>query len=204
LPRYCLYRVTTKLPPDFGFLPSRWACGALALLLLTRHQLEVSPETVRSWLHRGDLVYRRPWPTVGPNDARREANLARLRELLAESPADGTVVWKDQADINTNREIGRMWMWRGQQAEIPPRTNGKRCVDGSIQWRTGRVFVTEGPKRNENLFLAHLQDLRHRLSKANRPAPSRVQGQAGACVQRIGSGPSRAHSLPAPTGASSR
>ena len=37
-----IHWVTTKLPRDFGFLRSRWCCGAVALLLLTRHRLEVS------------------------------------------------------------------------------------------------------------------------------------------------------------------
>jgi putative transposase len=161
-----IYWVTTKLPSDFGFLRSRWSCGALALLLWSRHGLDVSPETVRRWLHRGNLVYRRPRPTVGPRDEQREAKLERLRHLLAELPADETVVWEDEADIDTNPEIGRMWMRRGQQAQIPtPGTNEKRYVAGSIHWRSGMVFATEGPKRDEKLFLAHLEDLRHRLRR---------------------------------------
>ena len=41
-----IYWVINKLPSDFGFLRSRWTCGALALLLWSRHGLEVSPETV--------------------------------------------------------------------------------------------------------------------------------------------------------------
>jgi transposase len=59
-----IYWATRKLPTDFGFLRSRWSCGVLALLLWSRHRLDVSPETVRRWLHRGDMVYRRPRPTV--------------------------------------------------------------------------------------------------------------------------------------------
>jgi transposase len=158
--------VTTKLPRDFGFLRSRWSCGALALPLWSRHGIDVSPETLRRWLHRGDLVYRRPRPTVGPRDEQREAKLERLRQLLAELPADETVVWEDEADINTDPEIGRMGMRRGQRAKIPtPGTNDKRYVAGSIHWRTGIVFATEGPKRDEKLFLAHLEDLRHRLRR---------------------------------------
>jgi transposase len=161
-----IYWVTTKLPRDFGFLRSRWSCGTLALLLLSRHRLDVSPETIRRWLHRGNLVYRRPRPTVGPHDEQREAKLATLRKLLAELPADETVVWQDEADINTNPEIGRMWMHRGRQATVPtPGTNDKRYVAGSIHWRTGMIFTTEGPKRDEKLFLAHLESLRWRLRR---------------------------------------
>ena len=161
-----LYWVNTRRPTDFGFLRSRWSCGTLALLLWSRHGIDVSPETIRRGLHRAEMVYRRPRPTVGPHDDQREAKLARLRQLLAELPPDETVVWEDEADINTNPEIGRMWMRRGQQAKIPtPGTNAKRYVAGSIHWRTGMVFATEGPKRDEELFLAHLEDLRHRLRR---------------------------------------
>ena len=56
------------------------------------------------------MVYRRPRPIVGPRDAQREAKLAALHKLLEDLPADETVVWQDEVDINTNPEIGRMGM----------------------------------------------------------------------------------------------
>src|SRR5512135_1972066 len=61
--------VTTQAPRDFGFLRSRWCCEAVAILMLELHQVEVSRETVRRWLHRGNLVYRRPRPTLKRPDA---------------------------------------------------------------------------------------------------------------------------------------
>src|SRR3954463_12580017 len=57
--------VTKHTPRDFGFLRSRWCCEAVALLMLELHQVEVNRETVRRWLRRSDLVYRRPRPVVG-------------------------------------------------------------------------------------------------------------------------------------------
>src|SRR5512143_3075413 len=60
--------VTQHTPREFGFLRSRWACATIVLLLRQEHGLSVSRETVRRWLHRGNLVYRRPRPTVGPTD----------------------------------------------------------------------------------------------------------------------------------------
>src|SRR5262245_7859958 len=48
--------VTKKLPTDFGFLRSRWCCETLVLLLWQVHSVEVSRETVRRWLHQGQLV----------------------------------------------------------------------------------------------------------------------------------------------------
>jgi putative transposase len=70
-------------------------------------------------------------------------------------------------DINTNPKIGSMWMARDQHAAVEtPGNNEKRYLSGSIQWRTGQVFVTAGrPKqgRDTTLYLAHLDELRRRL-----------------------------------------
>ena len=60
--------VTATAPRDFGLLRSRWCCEALALLMREIHRVEVGRETVRRWLHRGGLVYRRPRPVLGPKD----------------------------------------------------------------------------------------------------------------------------------------
>jgi putative transposase len=161
--------VTKKTPRDFGFLRSRWCCETVALLMLTLNDVEVGRETVRRWLRQGNLVYRRPRPVVGPKDPERQAKLDTLRGLLAGLPDDETAVFQDEVDINTNPKIGSMWMVRGQQAEVEtPGNNEKRYLSGSIHWRTGQVFVTEGaPKqgRDTPLFLAHLDELRSRLRR---------------------------------------
>jgi putative transposase len=159
--------VTRKAPRDFGFLRSRWSCEAVAVLMRQIHRIEVGRETVRRWLHRGNLVYRRPRPVLGPKDPDRQERLTFLRELLSGLPDDETAVFQDEVDINTNPKIGSMWMRRGEQAKVEtPGNNEKRYLSGSIDWRTGRVYITEGkPKqgRNTALFLEHLDDLRSRL-----------------------------------------
>jgi putative transposase len=161
--------VTAKAPRDFGFLRSRWACATVALLLRERYDLTVSRETVRRWLRRGDLVYRRPRPVLGPTDPERRAKLDELRALLASLPDDETVVWQDEVEVHTNPKIGRMWMFKGRQAEVEtPGTNKKRHISGSIHWRTGAVFLTEAAPqqgRNAALFIEHLDDLRRRLRR---------------------------------------
>jgi transposase len=161
--------VIRQTPRDFGFLRSRWACATVALLLREKYDLTVSRETVRRWLHRGNLVYRRPRPVLGPSDPERQAKLDQLRTLLAGLPDDETVLWQDEVEVHTNPKIGRMWMFKGQQAEVEtPGTNKKRYLSGSIHWRTGAVFLTEAaPKqgRNAALFVRHLEDLRRRLRR---------------------------------------
>jgi transposase len=157
--------VTQRSPRDFGFLRSRWCCGVVVVLLAEVSQVRVSPETVRRWLHRENLVWRRPRPVLGPTDPQRKAKLRRLRKLLRNLPADEIAVFQDEVDVNLNPKIGSLWMPRGVQAEVPtPGTNEKRYLAGSLNWRTGDVILTEGlPRegRNAALFLRHLDDLRY-------------------------------------------
>ncbi len=151
-------------PARFGFARSRWSCAAVAVVLRDDHAVPVSRETVRLWLRSAGLVWRRPRPVLQPKDPKREAKLEALRQLLHGLPPDETAVFQDEVDVHTNPKIGSLWMRRGQQAAVPtPGTNAKRCLAGSIHWRTGQVFLTEGrPKegRSAGLFCRHLDDLR--------------------------------------------
>ena len=156
--------VTTRTPRDFGFFRSRWTCGTVVMLLKEDHGVKVGRETVRRWLHQQNLVYRRPRPVVGPQDPQRPGKLRKLRALLRQLPANEIAVFQDEVDINTNPKIGSMWMLRGRQATVvTPGTNTKRYLAGSLNWRTGELILTEGAKRNADLFLAHLDELRRRL-----------------------------------------
>lgn len=158
--------VTSLRPRVFGFLRSRWNCALIVLLLWREHGIEVSRETVRRWLHREELVWRRPRPVLKRQDPRRAEILQHLRELLLTVPADETVVFQDEVDVHLNPKIGRMWMPQGRQAEVvTPGDNVKRYLAGSLHWRTGKLIATEGPRRDGALFVAHLDELRRRLRR---------------------------------------
>ncbi|HKB42096.1 MAG TPA: IS630 family transposase [Gemmataceae bacterium] len=156
--------VLTLSPTDFRFVRSRWSCEAAAVVLREDFRVHVGRETVRLWLRAAGLVWRRPRPVIRPKDPDRESKLRALRALLKGLPADETAVFMDEVDVNLNPKVGCMWMKRGEQAAVEtPGTNEKRYLAGSIHWRTGRVFLTEGkPKegRSAALFLRHLDDLR--------------------------------------------
>jgi putative transposase len=138
----------------------------VAVLLLSLYQLAVSRETVRRWLHQDNLVWRRPRPVLRRQDPCRQGKLRALRHLLAHLPEDEVAVFEDEVDINLNPKIGSMWMRRGQQAEVEtPGDNAKRYLAGSMNWRTGTLWVTEGNKRDGALFVRHLEDLRLRLRR---------------------------------------
>jgi transposase len=152
-------------PRDFGFFRTRWLCGLLAMLLWEEQGVRLSPETIRRGLHRMEFVWRRPRPVLGPRDPQYEAKLRRIRRLLAHLPADETAVFQDEMDVHLNPKIGSCWMKRGQQAEVvTPGNNEKRHLAGSLHWRTGRLLLSApGRRRNAQLFVAHLEDLRCRL-----------------------------------------
>jgi hypothetical protein len=155
--------VTSRTPGEFGFFRSRWTCATVVVLLQEDHGVQVSRETVRRWLHAQDLVWRRPRPVLGPRHPQRPAKLRKIRALLRHLHADEIAVFQDEVDINTNPEIGSMWMRKGQQAEVvTPGQNSKRYLAGSLNWGTGQLLLTQGQKRNADLFLAHLDELRRR------------------------------------------
>jgi transposase len=158
--------VTRHPPRAFGLVRSRWSCAVLALLLRRDYAVDVGRETIRRWLHREELVWRRPRPVLGRTDPAKEAILQELRALLRDLPDDETVVFEDEADVNLNPDLGCMWMYRGQQAKVvTPGDNVKGYLAGSLHWRTGVLFTTQGPRRDAELFVAHLHDLRRRLRR---------------------------------------
>lgn len=158
--------VLSKCPRDFGFLRSRWCCAALALVLERLHQVRVSCETVRRWLHQQDIVWRRPRPVLQRQDPDKAAIFQGLRQLLLTLPEDETVVFQDEVDLNLNPKIGCMWMRQGAQAQVAtPGDNAKSYLAGSLHWRTGLLLTTTGAKRDGELFVRHLHDLRRRLRR---------------------------------------
>jgi putative transposase len=165
-PRVVVRWVLERSPRDFGFLRSRWTCATVVVLLLSYYQLAVSRETVRRWLQQADLVWRRPRPVLRRQDPARQSKLQSLRRLLQGLPADEVAVFEDEVDIQLNPKIGSMWMRRGQQAQVEtPGDNEKRYLAGSMNWRTGTLWRTQGKKRDGALFVQHLDDLRRRLRR---------------------------------------
>jgi transposase len=162
--------VLEKTPEDFGYFRSRWSCETLAEVLAWEKQVHVSAETVRRALRRFDFVWRRPRPVLGRKDPEYDRKLQEIHDLLEALPADETAVFQDEVDVHLNPKIGCCWMPRGEQAEVvTPGDNVKRHLSGSLVWRTGTLLVSvPGMRRNAELFLAHLDDLRRRLRSYRR------------------------------------
>ena len=154
--------VTTKMPRDFGFLRSRWCCEAVAILMLepisstSAARRSAAGSIAATW----SIAARAPSSGRPTNSGRPSST--HSAHCWPSLPADETVVWQDEVDINTNPEIGRMWMRQraaghGHHARGPTRsgTSPARSTGGP-----GRSSPPREPKRDEKLFLAHLDDLR--------------------------------------------
>ena len=151
-------------PSMFGYLRTGWTCDQLSKLMKSMTGVKWSRETMRRWLHKAGLVWRRPRPVVGPSDPQKARILLRIKRLLKHLPVTETAVFQDEVDLNLNPEIGSMWQAKGQQTEIvTPGNNVKRYLSGSLDWRTKRVFSTLGKGRNGKLFIAHLAQLNRAL-----------------------------------------
>ena len=157
--------VLTRTPRDFGYFRSRWSCDTLAEVLAWETGLRFSRETIRRGLLRLTFVWRRPRPVVGPEDPEYNEKLARIRQLLADLPPDETAVFQDEVDVHLNPKIGACWTPQGIQSEVvTPGNNQKRHIAGSLHWRTGTLVASApGTRRNADLFIAHLEDLRRSL-----------------------------------------
>jgi transposase len=157
--------LATKTPEDFGFFRTRWSCELMAHTSAWEADVRVSTESVRRVMRRLGYVWRRPRPVVGPVDPDRDAKLRVIQDLLTNLPPDETAVFQDEVDVHLNPKIGPCWMKRGEQAEVvTPGNNEKRHLAGSLVWRTGTLVVSPpGTRRNADLFVAHLDDLRVRF-----------------------------------------
>jgi transposase len=157
--------VQHSTPRDFGFFRSRWSCELLARVLEEQLGVELGGEAVRRALHELGFAWRRPRPVVGLADPEYDAKLGRIKRLLETLPEDEVAVFQDEVDVHLNPKIGCAWMPVGEQATVEtPGNNVKRHVAGSLVWRTGTLLVSPPAKRrNAELFLAHLDDLRRRL-----------------------------------------
>jgi putative transposase len=157
--------VAQATPAEFGYFRTRWSCETLAEVLAWEAGVSRSAETVRRGLRRLGFVWRRPRPVVGPVDPEHAEKVRAIHGLLARLPDDEAAVFQDEVDVHLNPKIGSCWMPRGRQAEVPtPGNNEKRHLAGSLVWRTGTLIVSPpGRRRNAELFVAHLDELRRRL-----------------------------------------
>jgi putative transposase len=146
------------LPAERGWLRSRWSCKLLSLELFKERALLVSRETVRRVLHRLDFRWRRPRPVAPPKDP--EEKRKRLEDVLQMLRRECSF-FQDETKLETNPKVGFCWMRKGKQRKLPtPGTNRKVWISGALEFSTGSFHWVIGERKNEELFVKLLGELR--------------------------------------------
>jgi transposase len=156
------------VPTERGWLRSRWSCKLLALELFKERALVVSRETVRRVLHRLGFRWRRPRPVPPPKDPiEKRKRLEAIVEMLRREWS----FFQDETKLELNPRVGFCWMRRGKQKRLgTPGTNRKVWISGALRWSTGRFHWVTGERKNDELFLKLLEELRsiHRPNNKQR------------------------------------
>jgi putative transposase len=154
--------VEEDLPTEHGWLRSRWSCKLLAVELLKERVALVSRETLRRVLHRLGFRWRRPRPVPPEKDSegQREQKRARLLDILSMVKEAGSF-FQDETRLETNPKVGFCWMRKGIQKRLStPGTNQKVWISGALNFRTGRFHWVKGERKNDELFMKLLDQLR--------------------------------------------
>jgi len=154
--------VEEESPTSHGWLRSRWSCKLLAVELFKERAALVSRETVRRVLHRLGFRWRRPRPVPPEKDSedQREQKRRRLLDVLSMVKEVGSF-FQDETRLETNPKVGFCWMRKGKQRPLrTPGTNHKVWISGALNFSTGRLHWVRGERKNDELFMELLDQLR--------------------------------------------
>lgn len=156
-------------PTGLGYLRSRWSSELLALELKRRGAVQVHATTIRRWLARLQIVWRRARPTLCIGDRQKPRKMRAIHHALRGCRAQWEVFYVDEADIDLNPRIGATWVPRGQQATVPTPGKNRKChVAGALNARTGKVLWVEHTRKDSELFLRLLETLARSYRHARR------------------------------------
>jgi putative transposase len=187
------------VPTERGWLRSRWSCKLLAVELFKERALVVSRETIRRVLHRLDFRWRRPRPVPPPKDPKEKRE--RLEDVLEMLQRERSF-FQDETKLEANPKVGFCWMRKGTQRRLPtPGTNRKVWISGALEFSTGSFHWVSGERKNDELFLKLLGELRRIYD--HQPLELAVDNDASHTSKRVkryvedSGGGLRLHPLPA-------
>jgi putative transposase len=173
-------------PTEHGWLRSRWSCKLLAVELFKERVALVSRESVRRVLHRLGFRWRRPRPVPPEKDSEdhREQKRSRLLDVLSMLKEAGSF-FQDETRLETNPKVGFCWMRKGKQKPLrTPGTNRKVWISGALNFKTGRLHWVRGARKNDELFIKLLDELR-RTYRCHRELHLAVDNDASHTSKRV-------------------
>lgn len=156
-------------PSDYGYLPSRWSTEMLAKQVSHDLGIQIHASTVRRLLPKLGVSWNRARPTLCIKDPTKTAKMKAITRALNKASEQTPVFYVDEVDIDFNPRIGNGWMKKGKQTTIPtPGKNQKRYLAGALNATTGKVVWVEWKKKNSEIFILLLAELRKRYRKAKK------------------------------------
>ena len=155
--------VEEESPASHGWLLSRWSCKLLAAELFEERKIVVSRESVRRALHRLGFRWRRPRPLPPEKDSEehQEQKRTRLEDILSMVLQKAGSFFQGETRLETNPKVGFCWMRKGKQRPLrTPGTNRKVWISGALNFKTGRLHWVSGKRKDGELFIELLEELR--------------------------------------------
>lgn len=148
-------------PQDLGYLRCRWSTELLAIEISRLFGISIAASTLRSWLPKADLVWRRAAPTLHIKDPHRDEKVKKINAALESCSREHPVFYEDEVDIDLNPKIGADWVPKGKQKRVAtPGQNQKHYLAGALHAKTGKVLYVSGTRKNSALFIAMLKKLK--------------------------------------------
>ena len=105
-------------PRAVGWCRTRWSCATLAVELQVRRGIEISAETMRSWLHELGWEWKRAKGVAKDNDPEGVGKFARIRLAFEQLRVGAALFFADELAINLLPKVGSHWMPKGDQVEV--------------------------------------------------------------------------------------
>lgn len=164
-----LLELVQKQPGDYGYLRSRWTSEMLSEQIYEALDVVIHASTVRRLLPRLGVFWNRARPTLCIKDRTKARKMKAIKYALDHADDENPVFYVDEVDIDLNPRIGHGWMRKGQQSAIPtPGKNQKRYLAGALNAVTGNVVWVEWKKKNSEIFIRLLAQLRKRYRRARK------------------------------------
>lgn len=164
-----LLELVQAQPSDYGYLRSRWTSEMLAEQVYETLAIPIHASTVRRLLPKLGVAWNRARPTLCIQDCTKPRKMKAIKRALKNATETHPVFYVDEVDIDLNPRIGHGWMKKGQQTPIPtPGKNQKRYIAGALNAQTGNVIWVEWKKKNSEIFILLLAELRKRYRRAKK------------------------------------
>ncbi len=162
-----LLELIQKNPGDFDYLRSRWTSEMLAEQIFEQGGQRIHSSTVRRLLPTLGVVWNRARPTLCIQDPLKTSKMKAINKALKKSNTDNPVFYVDEVDIDFNPRIGNCWTQKGSQTTVPtPGKNQKQYIAGALNADTGNVIWVVWEKKNSDIFILMMAELRKRYRYA--------------------------------------